>query len=511
MSVPVTEVTLLEDRAHVTRRGTVSLGAARLKISIDGVAPVLVDKTLDVRVRGDGVRLIDTKVVRATVIEDQDKPADVREIDAAMDACDLALSALSSRSAALDARRIAVRKAGSLTASEISIDASWGISAPERWASDLDRITEQSAVIRQELQQIAAERLKLEIERRDLEAKLQAAESPASKMRASVVITLTCDDPGDGRSAEVTVEYVVPGACWRPYHTATLAGDEVELATDACVWQNTGEDWTNVQLELSTERPSLGSSPPSLSTDSLRVQKKNPTVQVQAREEAIHTAGLGGDRKVVMEDVPGIDDGGDALSLRAAERAIVRSDGRPHRVPLFSMKSPAKTSLVLMPELSSSALFKSVQSNTSPRPLLSGPVDLIRGGGLTGRTSIKYTAPGERFELGWGPDVSLRVVRGHERLEEESRMLSSWIAAPHRVLVRISNIGSEAKHLEVTERVPVSEVEKVQIEVDTKKTTDAVAADQDGFVNWSVRVPAYGTKSLKLAYTVKKHQDVVGL
>ncbi|MCA9687369.1 MAG: DUF4140 domain-containing protein, partial [Myxococcales bacterium] len=45
--LPVVEVTLLEDRALVVRRGVVELAVGRTQLRVDGVAPVLVDKTLN--------------------------------------------------------------------------------------------------------------------------------------------------------------------------------------------------------------------------------------------------------------------------------------------------------------------------------------------------------------------------------------------------------------------------------------------------------------------------------
>ena len=46
MSAPVTRVTVLEDRAAVTRAGTFTLAAGQHRITIERVSPVLVDKTL---------------------------------------------------------------------------------------------------------------------------------------------------------------------------------------------------------------------------------------------------------------------------------------------------------------------------------------------------------------------------------------------------------------------------------------------------------------------------------
>src|SRR5262249_22317680 len=116
---------------------------------------------------------------------------------------------------------------------------------------------------------VDAERAQAEVTR--LDALVAERERDLGREIATVTVDVVATAAA---TVELTVEYVVPCACWRPYHTATLTGTEVELATDACVWQATGEDWRAVRLRFSTERPSLGTSPPALHDDLLRVQAK---------------------------------------------------------------------------------------------------------------------------------------------------------------------------------------------------------------------------------------------
>jgi uncharacterized protein (TIGR02231 family) len=317
----------------------------------------------------------------------------------------------------------------------------------------------------------------------------------------------------------VQVDYVVPGACWRPYHRAQLVellkGKDPVLAftSEGCVWQNTGEDWNDVQLIFSTERPSLGVTPPTLATDSLRMRKKGPAVEVEARDQTIHTAGLGADdgvkKQVANNELPGIDDGGEALGLRGRIKATVPSDGRPYRVPIFSFETPAETALICMPERAAAVMLRSRHANTAEHPLLAGPVDLIRNSGLVGRTSILFIAPGERFELGWGPDVALRVTRTVESLEHERKMMSSWTRKPRRVRVKLSNLAPTPTRVEVTERIAVSEVAKVEVEL--IEASHGEKADEDGFVTWTAKLPGFGHEELELTWVLVVHDDVVGL
>jgi uncharacterized protein (TIGR02231 family) len=155
--------------------------------------------------------------------------------------------------------------------------------------------------------------------------------------------------------------------------------------------------------------------------------------------------------------------------------------------------------------------LKSVQTNESATPLLAGPVDLIRESGLVGRATTLYVAPGERFELGWGPEPELRVKRVDESLREKSRMLSSWITQGYEIEILMSNLGDEPRVVHLRERVPVSETDKVKVELDRKQSSDGVAVDQQGFVSWEVEIPAFSQETRVLRYLVKRHEDVVGL
>jgi hypothetical protein len=63
----------------------------------------------------------------------------------------------------------------------------------------------------------------------------------------------------------------------------------------------------------------------------------------------------------------------------------------------------------------------------------------------------------------------------------------------------------------VCERIPVSEIDKVEIELDRGRTTGGGEPDADGLLRWSRTLPALGQSLVELVYVVKHHKDVVGL
>jgi len=510
-NLPVTSVTLLEDRAHVTREGSVALEAGTNRLVIEGVSPVLVDKTLSLHISGGEARPGKIRIHRRHLVTASDQGPALAALDEKIRALQVKLVDLSERRDLLESQASRVENLARHAIAELQEDAAFDRIDPPRWREQQAALSQEAARCQRAMLEADEAIEKIAMTRQDLQAQWQALTGPVTDQRADAELELETERAGE---VQLRLCYLVPGACWRPYHSARLV-EEAESGTvffesDGCVWQNTGEAWTDVELLFSTERPSLGVEVPRLETDTVRAHKVGATVNVSTREEQIHTSGLGASGTAAAE-VPGIDDGGEVRKLKALVPGTVPSDGRPHRFPVLRFSSPASTELRLAAELDPAVILRSEQENGAPLPLLAGPVDLIRHSGPVGRTQILYIAPGERFELGWGPDLALRVSRDRRELAEKSKLLSSWTTARHRVTLKLSNIGPEPRQIVVRERIPVSEVEKVEVGLEPEATKPKATPDVDGILTWTVEVAPFGREKIELGWKVAHHSDVVGL
>ena len=515
INAPVSHVTVMEDRAQVVRTARVTLPAGVSALSIDGLAPVLSDKTLTAILTGPGTAtVVDIKLVRQRLT------------------CEVALTtttesaALRERLRGLEREHTALERRAALlvteldqlgilrghTLQEITVDVAAGRDGAVDWHDALARLDqhETNLLQRQILlhHDLARSTEYLDDVRRQLAA-LAAGKLP---LRATATLMISTDNAG---TYDLRLSYLVPNACWRPAHTAKLIGEDdnkasVEFTSEAWVWQHTGEDWTGVDLRLSTERASLGTEPPPLTADELHLRRKEIGTVISARDQVVEDTGGSGS---ITDEMPGIDDGGEVRVLRPRGPADVPTDGRPRRFALGSFTTSVDLGLVLMAERVSAVILRSTQINVGNQPLLAGPVDLIRRGGLAGRTSVRFIAPGARFELGWGPDPDLRVQRRHEKQNVKHGLLAiaSWPATTHRVRLDLSNLSGHVRQVQIIERVPVSEIDRVHIEHDAVVTTPAAAPDPDGLVRWTVHVPAHNHSEVTLGWTIKRHPEVVGL
>ncbi len=502
---PVHRVTVLEDRAQVRREGVLRLPPGRVALRVVGVAPVMADKTL--LVQAEGAAVADARVVRRSRARLEDRPEEIRQREEERNALEAVRTGHRARRGRLKQRFATLEGVRAQILDELGVDVAWGAAEPDRWTADLDAVEEEQISLRRELVEASHQIGLLNRQLADLDGLLASLQSPDSTLGAEVELELVLS-----AEAEVIVrlDYVVPGACWRPQHRAVFGGGSLAIETFGCVWQNTGEDWSGAAIELSTQRSSLGAEPPLLGEDVLRTRPRQEQVVVEARDQVIQTTGLGGGSSTSGE-MPGIDDGGEVRTLRVAGTPSVPSDGRPHRLPLARFESEAEHELVAMPERAQAVIRRVRAVHTGDVPLLAGPVELVTDGGRVGRSTLLYVAPGERFELGFGPDPALRIHRDAERVDHAPGTLSRWASTDHRVTLRLSNLGSETRSLELVERIPVSEVEQVRIKLDTKATSAGGSPDGDGMVRWTLELPPGGTAERVLAWKVEKKRDVAGL
>jgi uncharacterized protein (TIGR02231 family) len=517
LDAPVTTVTLLEDRAQVQRIGKVSLTAGLWRVTVDRVAPILSDKSL--RAEFTGAELIgalnakvnDVRVRRRMLIKESDRTGLIEELKKEWRSQYDQYQVLTEDRQYLEEQFEQIGMILAKALQELPIDAAWGQVDPMAWRSQIQPIFQRLRDIRSDILNTYHTQTQLQEAIARLVKRIQTEASPDTIYTAYLEADLAIAQTGE---YELAFDYVVPNALWRPYHQAQLQmGDNSQLTfrTDGCIWQNTGEDWLNVDLVFSTARASLGTEPPLLADDLLNIREKSKKIAVELRDQTVKTTGLGSaPRTNDTVDLPSVDDGGEVRSIRATRKANIPSDGRPYRVPLFQFQSSAKIEHVLMPELALQVVLKSEQTNNANLPILAGPVDLVRSTEYVGRTTVSFIAPQEKFALGWGTDATMRVQRTTSQKRDKNH-LTQWNTITNSINIFLSNIGDEVRKIAMTERVPVSELEKVKIEVVQDETSDRLQPDANGFCNWHLQLPPYSQAKVTLVYKVAAAPDVEGL
>jgi uncharacterized protein (TIGR02231 family) len=503
-TLPISRVVLMEDRAQVERHGHVTLDGLT-RVVLAGVPAIAVDRSLKVELEGG--TFVDAKFERRW----KERPsgglaADASQTRRRAEQTEREIAAKIDAVARANARVEVIAAARADLLRSIAEQTGVGQTNPSAWGTQLDLLSTQVSNAELAHRALTSELNALRTRLTELKAAVALAEQHESELECSLVLTLQ----GAGE-ARVKVTYLVPCAVWRPAYRASLTGQTVRVEAEAVVWQRTGEAWPDVALRFSTARPTLGTAPPQLTDDRLQTRPKQAiekkVVDVSIREEVIQSAGETGG----TAELPGLDDGGEARLLDAPARSTIPADGQPHRVSLFVFEAPATLERVCPAELTRVVSLVARFPNTSGQVVLAGPVDLIRQNGFVGRSQLKFTAPGEPLKLSFGSEDGLQIVRATEEKVDEAR-LTGRRTTTRKVLLHVSNARPESATVVIEERVPVSEVKDVEVQVLKAECAPAPGPlSRDGIARLELSLPPHGTQVVTFAWELQAAAKVSGV
>lgn len=536
VELPVTAVTLMEDRAQLERTAVLELTPGVHRLRFGPVSPLAVDRSVRAEFTaaadaGDAAaaRVLDARVVRAYTPPPPGEPGrDASELRREAHALEREQEDAEHARQRLESALAVIAQAKADLHRDVAQGAGAGDADPERWADRLDRVDEEAERRIGELHRLRRRLHDIGEELREAHQALAAVESEPAVIAAHIELVVEADAAGP---AQLRVAHLVPCAVWRPAYRATLAADRssVHLETEAFVWQDTGEDWNGVRLSLSTARPTLAASPPVLDDDVITLRERSAeerrTVEVGLREEDIRTVGgdspeQAGDRTAASPDaeLPGVDDGGAVRVLAAPHAVTVPADRRPHRVHLSAFTAPCRAELSCAPELSPLVVTTAHFANAAGHVLLAGPVDLVRGSGFAGRGRMEFAGTGEEVRLAFGSEDTLRVVRHLEESRDTTGLagINQRTVITRHVRLFVSRLDAPRdgtdREVVIRERVPVSEVSAVEIALRPDACRPRPdGPDADGVVVHRLRLAPGAREEIDLVYDITASSAVTGL
>jgi uncharacterized protein (TIGR02231 family) len=337
------------------------------------------------------------------------------------------------------------------------------------------------------------------------EVKTQEVRTMAASERIDRSVEVQLDCPA-GTQARVELTYLVGGASWQPAYEARAdeQGRAVELSTYATVKQSTGEDWKDARLVLSTAVPDENATPPELRPLQVYSEERKEERKVLVRRDeyqehaqAATTPPSGGES--LRATAQGL-----SVQLAVPDRAEVPGDGSEVRLRVARTRLQASFAWRSIPKLYPVVFRVARLTNTAPFPLLPGAVDAFRQTGFLGRQPLERVAQGAPFELTFGIEEGLRVER---QVVEEVARDTGFFGGKRRFnyayRFEVANYRKGPEELEVAEHVPVSELEDVKVELDTKKTTAGYALDAtDGIAIWKLKLAPAEKRTVDLVFHV---------
>jgi len=523
----ITTVTVYPDRAMTTRTTGLTLKPGSYLVTFDNLPPLIQDDSVRVEGKGTaGVTIVGLETKREFLEKSGDKR--VKEIDDE-------IRALERQSGSIDAR-----KAG-LTSQKAFLDSirvAWG-----------DRISKELAIGRPtsaELQDasgfVGSGVSKIEEQSRDLDGEKRQIKDKIDALRRQ-----RDEISGAGRkeskSVEVTLEVTRPGnltlalsavtgqAGWEPSYDARLAADgkSAGLTFRALVRQLTGEDWTNVELNLSTARPAAGGAPPELYPWRLSFYRPMPMAapvmsapapmrakKMEARRAMLDAEEAESD-EVMKETVPAeyltaqASSEQTSVSFRIPRAVDIPSDNRQHSSVVAMEQLPVSLEFLATPKLSPLVFLKSEIVNRASYPLLPGRVSIFTGNTFTGSSYLKKVAAGEKFEMFFGSDDQVTVKREELKQHKEAGLFGKNRMS-YRYRIEAANFRAEDQTVTVRDQLPLAGDAEIKVTLDEPSIKPDEIKD-DGRLTWKLPLKAGEKRELTFGIVVEypKDREITGL
>ena len=523
----ISAVTVYTDRAVVTRSATVDLAGGTTELVFANLPQALNERSLQVSGRGTAQALILDVSAKQTYV-DFTPNARVKELEDQLKGLGKQVRGLDDRTNLLNTQQTMLDKMETALFAPPTKD----VPRPDlnQFTSSLNYLTEQKA-------KLVTERASLDEQREELSNKINTVQNQLNELRghggrAFKTVTVRVSAPQAG-SLDVTLSYTVPGASWAPSYDARVLSSEraVNLGYFGIVRQNTGEDWKDVALTLSTARPGLGGAAPVLSVWNVDVfnpialrqagldeRRREMSAKMAAAPAAVNmqafTTNAVGDMAPAPEEKDAemasatIEAGATSASFKIASAASVPSDNSPQKVPITSATLKAVPEYLTVPKRLATAYLTSKVVNSSDFPLLAGAMNVFLDGTFVATSSLRTVMSGEKFDLALGADEGISVK--HKRVNkftEDTGITNSGKRITYEYLITVQNNKKTTERVIVADQIPLSRNEKIVVKQLAPAPGELKPTDE-GSLKWTLDLKPGEKRELTVKFAIEYPNDV---
>jgi len=316
-----------------------------------------------------------------------------------------------------------------------------------------------------------------------------------------------------------SISYLTRRANWNASYElrAENTASPLQIVYKANVTQQTGVDWQQVNLRLSTSNPSQGGVAPTLSPWHLYYQQevaqtfqgRTAGVMLQARQAKL--AGSVAKEVDVAEAPRALDD-----YVQQAENQLnttfdidipytIASNGKQHAVNLKEYTHPASYQYYVAPRINQEVFLLAELTDYEKLNLVPGQANVMFENMLVGKTYINPSEATDTLKLSLGRDKMISVKREKINDLSSSRLIGNSRTQTTIYEITIKNNKKLAVSLTLQEQYPLSTDKSMDITLE--EASGAEVDKATGIVTWKLNIPAGATQKVKFGYSVKHPRD----
>ncbi|MFO7369483.1 MAG: DUF4139 domain-containing protein [Bacteroidales bacterium] len=351
-------------------------------------------------------------------------------------------------------------------------------------------------------------------------AQLDVLNARMKRPTSEVLVNVSCNE---ATSAGVVLTYAVYDARWNPNYDvrAKDVQSPVQLFYNARVSQNTGEDWSNINLKLSTANPRQRGEKPNLQPWYVDFEQQISDLG------QYNVARPGAAKRTYMAPVVA-----DAMQMEiaVAEEAAVTaatytevnenqtnlefniklpydipSDNKEYTINIQDFSLPAFYEYYCAPKLDREAFLLARITGWENYNLLSGEMNLFFEGTYVGKSFLNVRNTNDTLDLSLGRDRGIIVTRVKMKDYTEEKTIGSNKRETRAWEITIRNNKKQLLNLWLEDQLPVSM--NKDIEVEPLDFSGGKLNKETGRISWKLKMEPATEKKVRVSFAIKYPKD----
>lgn len=387
----------------------------------------------------------------------------------------------------------------------------------------LDEINELIHIWKKKQYLIQTQQTKLQSRLNELNNYAANTGQPAkpAQTRYHVMVTTFAEADTYGK---IEVNYLVPNAGWIPAYDlrAKSTSDPMTVTYKAKVFQNTGEDWNDVNITLSTFNQNTYSTKPiagiwrldyTVNRQSMQPQyySQNFTSDVELSNYKKEMANKDGEvtfddqQFIPLQSFADINQNLSNVEFDVKLPYSIQANGQHKLMVVMHEEVEAKFEHYLLPRMNNHAFLLAKLGDWESLNLLSGDANIYFKQTIVGKTLINPSALSDTLELTLGKDEG--IVANRKKISEEVDKvgLNKRTQKTYTFEIEVKNMTKEKVKITLEDLIPVTSNEEISI-----KLEDGDGAEFDkktGRLTWILQLEPGSKTKVNFTYSVEHDKD----
>jgi uncharacterized protein (TIGR02231 family) len=308
---------------------------------------------------------------------------------------------------------------------------------------------------------------------------------------------------GEAETSSFELKYRVADAGWEAKYDIRVDGvtKPVNLYYKANIFNNTGVDWVDVKLKLSTADPMQGAQYPKLKQWTLNDETET---QQLSSDQASQVEQLKEDNKNITFKTIAVDELNAEFSID--QPYTIPADSKPYLVDVSNKALDAKFEYASVPKMDKDAFLIAKVVGWADMNLVSGNASIYFNGTYIGQSKINIIEISDTLELSLGRDNKIAISRIKKSEVNEHQVIGNYEKEVFKYEIVIKNNRDIPIVIKIQDQVPVENDSRISINI--SELSGGTYNKNTGEVTWNMPLQPGEIKKLVFDFSTKSPKGI---